>query len=334
MRAPRTGRIAWHPRTGLLPLLSACIVIVLACPPTVSLAASAKALNAPVYSDPAVVVPETDPAAESSGSLGFEGTGELSAEKFGAELGAEFEALLALPPVSAEVGIETIIGSDTRMRAYTLNYPSRAVALVTFDGGRCSGSLIGPDTVFTAGHCVHTGGAGGSWRTNVRVYPGYDPTFGGAIWGSCPASWLGSVVGWTQNANEQYDYGVIKLTCNIGNTVGWFGFWWQVASLLNLETIINGYPGDKPLEQWLSVDRVRVNQALQTFYKNDTIGGFSGSGVWQDRPPGSAFCTGPCIMAVHAYGLHGAAPHSTHNHGERITKDRFGNLVNWKNAPK
>ena len=122
------------------------------------------------------------------------------------------------------------------------------------------------------------------------------------------------------------------MNCSIGNTVGWFGYWWQSASLANLPSIINGYPGDKPLQQWRSNDRIRVSQTRQVFYQNDTLGGMSGGPVYYNRPSGSPYCSGYCSMAIHAYGLHGSPPHSTNNHGTRITEARFENLKAWKDA--
>ena len=95
--------------------------------------------------------------------------------------------------------------------------------LITFTGGRCSGVMIGPNTVSTAGHCVHTGGPGGALRpvASYRIYPGRD----GAVspYGFCTARTLYTVLGWTLASDEEYDYGAIKLNCTIGNTVGWFG---------------------------------------------------------------------------------------------------------------
>lgn len=185
--------------------------------------------------------------------------------------------LRALQPGGARIGIETVIGLDTRVRIQSTNlYPARATALITFNGGYCTGWFYGPNVVATAGHCVHTGGPGGSWRRNVRVWPGYNA--GSAPYGSYPAKWLASVAGWTNSSNEQYDYGVVKLSTNVGNTVGWYGIWWQTASLNNLPTVILGYPGDKsPAQsQWVGVDFVRVTQTNQVFYKNDTFGGMSG----------------------------------------------------------
>ncbi len=269
----------------------------------------------------------------------FSGTGVLPAEavnEWTRGYVPSVAELRALRPGGPRIGIETVIGLDSRMRIQSTNlYPARATALITFTGGYCTGWFYGPNVVATAGHCVHTGGPGGSWRTNVRVWPGYNA--GSAPYGSYPAKWLASVVGWTNSSNEQYDYGVVKLSTNVGNTVGWYGLWgWQVASLNNTPTVILGYPGDKSpsQSQWVGVDSVRVTQANQIFYKNDTFGGMSGSAVWHDRPAGSLYCAnGPCAYAIHAYGLHGAVPHSDHNHGTRITQAVYNNLIAWRNAP-
>lgn len=100
--------------------------------------------------------------------------------------------------------------------------------------------------------------------------------------------------------------------------------------------MIVGYPGDKsPAQsQWVGVDQVRVTQTYQVFYKTDTFPGTSGSAVWQDRPPGSAYCAnGPCAYAIHGYGFHGTSPHSNHNHGTRITQSVFNNLITFRNMP-
>lgn len=263
-------------------------------------------------------------------SESYEGTGEQP-EIFGIlESVEETWELLALEPQTAGVGIESIIGRDERRRVRdTRRFPYRAAALVTFTGGRCSGWMIGPDTVATAGHCVHDGGRGGSWKSNVRVFPGRNG--GRSPFGSCRATRLYSVVGWVNNADEQYDYGAIKLNCNVGNRTGWFGFWWQSASLRGTPTIITGYPGDKPLEQWLSRDRVRVSRSRQIFYRNDTLGGMSGSPVFTNNHRN---CPGYCSMGIHAYGLHGRPPHSNNNHGTRINRSVFNNLLAWRNASR
>ncbi|MEV4760939.1 trypsin-like serine protease [Micromonospora sp. NPDC049559] len=266
--------------------------------------------------------------AASPGASGYVGTGTPVNPKGTAPDGAPL----------ANVGIESIFGPDDRVRINpTTSYPARAVVMITRNGAaHCTGWLYGPDIVATAGHCVHSGGSGGSWYTGqLTVWPGRNGS--SAPYGSCTARTLYSVTGWTSSGDEAYDYGAIKLNCTIGYTVGWFGYWWQAASLAGTSTLINGYPGEKPFgEQWRgdSVARtVAVSQTNQIFYSNDTTGGMSGSPVYQNRPAGSSFCVGICSMAIHAYGFpHGAYPHNTYNHGTRITEARFNNLQAWKAA--
>ncbi|HEX5596141.1 MAG TPA: hypothetical protein VFX61_09035 [Micromonosporaceae bacterium] len=225
------------------------------------------------------------------------------------------------------IGINSIIGPDERYRINpTTSFPYRAVALVTFNGGRCTGWFYGPDVVGTAGHCLHSGGSGGSWSTNVVVYPGYNGS-AGAPYGSCTAKSLHSVAGWTVNGNHEYDYGTIKLNCTLGNTVGWFGYWWQAASLNGEVTRVCGYSGDKPLEQWCgdhdngAIATVVNSTAEKVYYRNDTVGGVSGAAVFQNRA-GCGFCS----MAFHGYG-------GNPNSGKRITQATFDNMQYWTSLP-
>ena len=249
------------------------------------------------------------------------------------ESAGEFARLKGLRAVSAREGRESIIGADNRFRINpTTTFPARAVVLITFSAGRCTGWLINANTVITAGHCVSPGNNTGFYpRASFRVYPGRNG--GVSPYGSCTAKRLYSVTGWTTNGNEEFDYGAIKLNCSVGNTTGWFGFWWQSASLNGLFTRVSGYPGDKPLTQWQSTDQVRATTTNQVFYANDTVGGNSGGPVWQNRGSTASFCQGVCALAVHAYGLHGFFPHNTYNHGSRITQARFNNFIAWRNAP-
>ena len=216
---------------------------------------------------------------------------------------------------------EVIIGVDRREQVYTTNFPTRARVLITFGASRCSGTLIDADTVITAGHCVHSGGSNGSWYPvgSYEIIPGADGE--SEPYGSCGATGLYSVTGWTSNAKEDYDYGAIKLDCTIGNTVGWYGYTSSVAQ--NDPAIIGGYPGDKPLTHWLSADKVRAMTTRQIFYSADTAGGNSGSAVWWDN-------NGAVMIGVHAYGTHGSGNHAKYNHGTRITSSVKSNFDYWK----
>ncbi len=261
----------------------------------------------------------TNEALNSEGVSVYDGSGG----KFTDE---EFARLSALPvPGATEAGTEIILGKDTRERTYTTTYPARAKVLITFSAGRCSGVMIGKNTVATAGHCIHTGsgGSGGFYpKSSFRIYAGADGA--SKPFGFCTAKSLHTVVGWANGANEEFDYGAIKLNCTVGNTVGWYGF--STVKPKGKPSIVQGYPGDKPLQQWFSADKVAQMTTNQIFYKNDTTGGMSGSPVWYDKK-------GPFMIGIHGYRTHGSSVHKKFNHGKRITSATFNNLKNWKSLP-
>lgn len=182
-------------------------------------------------------------------------------------------------------------------------------------------------------HGGHSGGLFGSWFTNVRFFPGRNGD-GTPPYGSCSATRLYSVHGWTTLGLESFDYGAVKLNCNVGNTVGWMGAWWQSAALGNLQATVAGYPGDKPRQQWRSTGRLANSDSSQVFYPNDSIGGMSGGPVYQVGRTG-AFCQGTCAFAIHTQGLHGLfGKHANYNHGTRLTQSIYTNLSAWRNAPQ
>jgi glutamyl endopeptidase len=262
---------------------------------------------------------------------------EFAAERFTpaemAEFAARFRPMVA-PYARQDVTPESVLGADRRFRVYPQEsgYPYRAVGLLTFTQGgsgyTCTGWLISADTVATAGHCVHSGGTGGVWSTGMVFYPGRNA--GSAPFGSCTAKRLNSVTGWTRNADENYDYGAVKLNCTVGNTVGWLGRWWTTGSQANLPIAIVGYPGDKPsATQWGGAGRVAASESRKTRYFVDTAGGQSGAPVIQADGTGPGGCEGDCSIAIHAYGADGLG----RNSATRITEAVNTNLVNWINTP-
>jgi glutamyl endopeptidase len=296
---------------------------------TVPVTAQGPGAHTPVSNDGSTVPnPEVSVRIESQP---FRGTGIISASNSTLALREFAPSPAESQPAVAKVGIESVLGFDARQRVQpTTRYPQRATAYITSSIGSCTGWFAGPDLVVTAGHCVHSG-PGGNWATNVTVYPGQNGT--SSPYGGFAAQSLHSVTGWTIDGDERYDYGAINLVADIGNTVGWYGYYWQAASLDNSPTIISGYPGDKTSgTQWIVADKVRSTTTRMVFYMADTFGGMSGSPVWEDRPSGSPFCAnGPCVYAIHAYGLHGTGTHATHNHAPRIVEAVYNNIVNWVN---
>ncbi|WP_436638590.1 trypsin-like serine peptidase [Microbaculum sp. FT89] len=238
----------------------------------------------------------------------------------------EFEVLNALEAMGAPVGTESIIGRDTRRRVRrTKRWPNRAVTLVTFSAGRCTGWLMSPDTVATAGHCVHEGDGGDFYPVeSYKIYPGANGSR--TPYGSCNATNLHTVRGWAKRGRDDFDYGAIKLDCDIGETVGYLGFFWKRGSLNGMRTIITGFPGDKRLTMWRSKGRVTATERRRVFYRNDTTGGMSGSPVYRRKRGCNSFCA----MAIHAYGTYNGPPYSTNNHGTRINRAVYRNLRKWR----
>jgi len=260
---------------------------------------------------------------------------EFPAQKFTAAEMAEFKATFKpkLPPYATDDAIvpESVIGSDRRFRLYPKEsgYPYRAIGQITFTQGSgnytCTGWLIGKDTVATAGHCVHSGGSGGVWSTNVRFYPARNGSI--APYGSCTAKRLHSVYGWTGSGNSEYDYGAIKLNCTIGYSTGWYGRTWTTASQVGLPITVIGYPGDKPSSTlWGGAGSIAVSETLKTRYPIDTAGGQSGAPVV--RTDGSGPCQGDCGVAIHAYAAAGG-----NNSGTRITQSVSNNFQYWIDMP-
>jgi len=224
----------------------------------------------------------------------------------------------------------SIINWDSRTRSYTQNYPTRAIVYIQYNGNHhCTGFMYAPNMVATAGHCVHTGGSGGSWydRRLMRVFAGKDGQR--SPWGVCRVSRMHSVVGWTQNNNFRFDYAAMRLNCTIGNTVGWFGLY-EHASPTNQPAMIGGYPGDKPRDQWASTDKIREFSAEMIAYRMDTVGGHSGSPIWHDREEGLA-ANGAYAFGIHNYGV--GAFGTNANAAARLTSVRIQNYVTWRDAP-
>jgi glutamyl endopeptidase len=220
--------------------------------------------------------------------------------------------------------MEIVIGTDERRQiTATANYPWRASAslLITArDGSRWIGTgwFIGPHTLITAGHCVFIRSSNTDrhgWARSIDVMPGRNGTE--MPFGRVTSTVLRSVVGWTENGEQDYDYGAIILPTNLGDTTGWFGFGvYDDATLRSAVGNIAGYPGDEPSGTlWYDAKRIGSVGPRRVSYEIDTAGGQSGSAVYRIvEGTRTAF-------AIHAYGG---------NHGPRIVAPVYANMVNWK----
>ncbi|MGW5737705.1 MULTISPECIES: trypsin-like serine peptidase [Streptomyces] len=234
------------------------------------------------------------------------------------------EASFGPPPPAPE----TVHGPDDRTQiTNTSVYPWRVhcyLLITARDNALYQGTgwLLGPHTLATAGHCVYIKGSGvagrDGWVKSIQVMPGRN---GASLpYGSITCTSFRSVTGWTQNGDENFDYGAIITPSNIGATTGWFGFGvWSDSDLLKTTGNIAGYPGDKPPGTlWYAARGVDSVAARKVYYDIDTAGGQSGSSVYRiDNNNRYGF-------AIHAYG--GARVNS----GTRFTTPVYNNYVAWK----
>lgn len=224
----------------------------------------------------------------------------------------------AVPSAAVNAAPRAVLGLDTRVQLKPAVYPYRAITLITLGSARCTGWMVGADTVITAGHCVHRGSTG-SWYnlSDYTIYPGHDGT--NAAYGSCTAKRLYTTEGWALSSKTEYDYGAIKLNCQVGQATGWLGFA-AAATTKNLPAILNGYPGDKPLGQWVGFDSIKKENSNWVYYKNDTYSGMSGAPVWYDAGKRAL------AFAIHTYRV------PNFNRATRINAEVFKNIKTWKNA--
>lgn len=219
---------------------------------------------------------------------------------------------------------ESVCGRDDRNQITAVTrIPWRMICqlIITRQDGRqsrCTGWLISPRTVMTAGHCVYSH-SGGGWARQIEVIPGMNSSL--RPFGSAVGTQFRSVKGWTQRQRSTHDYGCIILpqSSPLGRQTGWFGFAsLSRRSLRNLLVNNSGYAGDKAFgTQWFNAGRITRISARRLYYMLDTFGGHSGSPTWRYKN-GKRHAVG-----VHAYG---GCP----NKSTRINSAVYKNMKSWK----
>lgn len=283
--------------------------------------------------------------------LEYELEGEMELEgEFEGEFESELEAELE--------GDFEIIGRDTRVRVRnTMAAPFRYICHLEYNGTNMgTGTLIGPTTVLTAGHCL--------WDETQSPQRQYDPRLmrvipgrnGGARpFGTAQAVGFRFSPGFRGSADyaSPKDYGVIYLREPVGERVGY----WTIAHTSSprdplgtsisgaplpmrvsaLPVNLSGYPDDKcrrrnnkllGCEQWRAYNHAVREQGGILHYLNDTFGGHSGSPVWIKRV---ASLGGRVMVAIHISG-DDASIKGKANRGVRITPAILSNIRGWLRA--
>jgi V8-like Glu-specific endopeptidase len=122
---------------------------------------------------------------------------------------------------------EKPMASGGQAVASPLSYPFRTCGKLFFTqgGGGYAGSasLVSPNIILTAGHCVYEGG----WSSNIAFYPSYGKRASNDRAYVFSPSYIACWTAWSQQANRAFDYGMMWVDSTPGNLLGWLGTLWN-----------------------------------------------------------------------------------------------------------
>jgi V8-like Glu-specific endopeptidase len=158
-----------------------------------------------------------------------------------------------LAPLPSDIAYSWSNDDDDRTRIYDTNDPvtNRVHRRIVHFSNNCTGTLVGPRHVVTAGHCIYSR-ARQAWSDDFTLRAGRNGTSSAAqvtidrdnipngqvLWYFTPSQWRA-----TSGSTTGFDYGILVLPGRIGDTVGWMGrVTYGSSALQNAYIYRRGYP--------------------------------------------------------------------------------------------
>ncbi len=221
-----------------------------------------------------------------------------------------------------------LLGSWTRVNSPRVSSQYRSTVYITYtkNGSPCTatGFMIGPRAVATNGHVLYNPQYD-TYASNLVVYPAYSNSL--TPYGSANATAYIMNEGWTDERNNEYDWAVIELDSNIGDSTGYLGLRWQGSSYNGTSFMSNGYPyevnGYENYYMYCSTGTVTSSSDRKLKSNNtNSIDGMSGGPAYIYNES-----SGYVAIALISGGIVGG----TENGYVRITQEVYDLFVSYRN---